>query len=133
MLSRQDLDFDPYSLLQVPPAASDDEIRSAYQRLARTYHPDLNPGIESSRMERLNQAYAVLGDSQRRASYDAQHSTLERSESRRMGASSAIPGTTEPPGSIIADEPLAVRDRECRRCHRIVSATAARCSLCGAA
>jgi len=54
---------DPYRILGVSPDASPDEIRSAYHRLARQHHPDLNPepGAEA-RMRALNWAYEVLTD-----------------------------------------------------------------------
>jgi curved DNA-binding protein CbpA len=136
MLLRKHLDFDPYSLLQVRPDASEDDIRSAYQRLARRYHPDLNPGIGSSQMERLNQAYAILGDASRRGSYDAEHlhpPTLERTDSRRPRAPSDIAGAAASGGGTRDTQSSAPRDRECRRCHRILPANAARCKLCGAA
>jgi hypothetical protein len=63
---------DPYRILGVAHTATQEEIRSAYHRLARRYHPDLNPepGAEA-RMRALNWAYEVLSDPRRRAAYDA--------------------------------------------------------------
>ncbi|NLG72963.1 MAG: DnaJ domain-containing protein [Chloroflexi bacterium] len=62
---------DYYSILQVRPNASEEEIRSAYKRLALEYHPDLSkhPGAEEL-MKLFNEAYNVLRDPQKRAQYD---------------------------------------------------------------
>jgi DnaJ domain len=64
---------DPYRILHVEPNASLETIRAAYRRLARAYHPDLNPRPEAvERMRAINAAYAVLSDQAQRAAYDAQ-------------------------------------------------------------
>ena len=64
---------DYYAMLDVPPTATSAEIRRAYHRLARKYHPDLNQQLPGSdqRIKRLNEAYAILSDPARRATYDA--------------------------------------------------------------
>ena len=50
---------DPYKVLGVPPGASDEEITKAYRKLAKKYHPDLNPGDEAAaaKMSEINAAY----------------------------------------------------------------------------
>ena len=64
---------DLYRTLQVEPSANLEAIHAAYRRLARLYHPDLNPRPEAAeRMRAINAAYRVLSDPRRRASYDAQ-------------------------------------------------------------
>ncbi len=64
---------DPYKILQVDPEAEDEVIAAAYRRLARKYHPDTATGVDSSgRMEAINAAWEVLGDSKRRAAHDRQ-------------------------------------------------------------
>ncbi|HLZ21622.1 MAG TPA: DnaJ domain-containing protein, partial [Ktedonobacterales bacterium] len=59
-------DLDYYALLEVPPAADEAAIRLAYRRLARRYHPDVAGSGSLERMQRLNEAYRVLGDLDRR-------------------------------------------------------------------
>lgn len=62
---------DYYEALEVPREASADDIRRAYRRLARKYHPDINkePGAED-RFKRISEAYEVLRDDEKRAQYD---------------------------------------------------------------
>ncbi|MEJ5254262.1 MAG: J domain-containing protein [Acidimicrobiales bacterium] len=65
---------DPYEVLGVAPTASPEEIRRAYLALARSWHPDLQPGearvAAEERMRRINAAWAILGDEARRARFD---------------------------------------------------------------
>ncbi|MBQ8835323.1 MAG: J domain-containing protein [Oscillospiraceae bacterium] len=53
---------DPYKVLGVSPDASDDEIKRAYRKLAKKYHPDLNPGDQEAarKMQEVNAAYEQI-------------------------------------------------------------------------
>ena len=65
-------ELDLYAVLGVESDASEDCIRRQFKRLAKTFHPDLNPDPAASvRMKALNEAYAILGDPSRRSTYDS--------------------------------------------------------------
>jgi DnaJ-class molecular chaperone len=64
-------DPDHYSILGISKGASDDEIKSAYRKLARTHHPD--KGGDKERFQKIQQAYETLSDKDKRQQYDNPH------------------------------------------------------------
>ena len=54
--------MDPYKVLGLSPDASDDDVKKAYRRLAKKYHPDANPGdkVAEQKMKEINAAYDMI-------------------------------------------------------------------------
>lgn len=63
---------DFYNILGVSRDASNDEIKKAYRKLAKKYHPDANPGDKSAeeKFKQVSEAYDILSDSEKRSAYD---------------------------------------------------------------
>ncbi len=77
--------MDLYIVLGVNPNATESEIKRAYRRLARRYHPDINPGdqMAEARFKQVLQAYETLIDRERRSRYDSGDAYDPRLESRK--------------------------------------------------
>lgn len=73
MASQEWMDKDFYAALGVSQDASAEEIKKAYRKLARQYHPDKNPGDEAAeqRFKEISEAHTVLADPEERQQYDA--------------------------------------------------------------
>ena len=63
---------DLYEALGLQKGASEEEIKKAYRKLAKKYHPDLNPGDKTAeeKMKEVNAAYEILSDPEKKARYD---------------------------------------------------------------
>lgn len=86
---------DYYDILGIGRQATDKEIRAAYRKLARQYHPDLNPGDKTAEghFKEIQQAYEVLSDADKRKKYD------------QFGASWEAAGQGPPPGARYGGRP----------------------------
>ena len=93
---------DLYAVLDLRRDASEDDVRHAYRRLARTSHPDLGGGAGAAdRFRRITAAYEVLGNTERRASYDRDRRLRERG--RGPAAAQHAPGPT---GGTVRSTPM---------------------------
>jgi molecular chaperone DnaJ len=92
---------DYYKILGVKKNAPDKEIKSAYRKLARKYHPDVNPGDKTAetRFKEINEAHAVLIDAEKRKKYDTLGPDWEKrfQQTYRPGAGQRSP--TYSPGA----------------------------------
>ena len=63
---------DYYETLGVKRNSSEEQIKQAYRKLARQYHPDRNPGDKQAeaKFKEVQEAYSILGDKQKRSKYD---------------------------------------------------------------
>lgn len=77
-------DANHYDTLHVQPSASQAEIKQAYRRLVKQFHPDSNQDPDHEQIVRINAAYEVLGDAQNRQSYDQQQYTAPRVRPERQ-------------------------------------------------
>lgn len=71
-----------YDILDISSEASTDEIKKSYKKLAKKYHPDLNPDkkMAAEQFREINEAYEILMDKQKRADYDASLNEPEEEE-----------------------------------------------------
>src|SRR6266511_4181894 len=92
---------DYYDVLGVPRSASEKDIRQAYRKLARQYHPDLNPNDKQAetRFKEIGQAYEVLSDADKRKQYDRWGHDFEKYEQARKAGAGASGGAAGPFGS----------------------------------
>jgi len=94
MSSRDFLEKDFYKVLGVPKGAKADEIKKAYRKLARQYHPDANKGDPAAeeRFKEISEAYDVLSDEKRRKEYDEGRALFGNGGFRVPGGAGGGPG-----------------------------------------
>jgi molecular chaperone DnaJ len=146
-------DPNPYLVLGVEPTASQEELKRAYRRLVRRYHPDRNPGDETAaeRFREVRAAFELVGSAEARRAYDSSHASPftsigspvagsifgdpERTPTRRRGASRGVDLETEVEISFAeaifgtSAEIALERDEPCPDCQGRPD-SAARCGRC---
>src|SRR5436190_5435819 len=85
---------DYYTVLGVPRTATEKDIKTAYRKLARKHHPDVNPGDKKSEdlFKEIGEAYSVLSDADKRRKYDRWGHNWEKIEQSGGAAGSPRPG-----------------------------------------
>ncbi|MDC0834002.1 DnaJ-class molecular chaperone CbpA [Geitlerinema sp. FC II] len=120
---------DYYKILGVPRDASTEDIKRSYRRLARKYHPDLNPGDKSAeeRFKDIGEAYNILSDPEKRQQYDQFSRFLSQKKTRRKPARATRNGTAtaEPQFEQYADFNSFLDDLLNRRANRATARTEA--------
>src|SRR5918999_2812902 len=94
------MDFkDYYATLGVTKTATDKELKQAYRKLARKYHPDVNPNDKAAeaRFKEINEAYEVLGDPDKRKKYDELGSNWRMYEQAQRGGGAGAGGFVPEP------------------------------------
>lgn len=78
--------MNPYQVLGISNSAGKDEIRKAYRKLARKYHPDSNPGNKQAedKFKEINDAYVILSDEKKKAEYDRGTATQDNRTDNNM-------------------------------------------------
>ena len=79
-----------YQTLEIAQTATAEEIKKAYRRLSKKYHPDANPGNQQAqeRFQEISEAYAVLSDEKKRKEYDVQlqNASRQQEQAKRQNA-----------------------------------------------
>ncbi|HEV2087885.1 MAG TPA: molecular chaperone DnaJ [Cryptosporangiaceae bacterium] len=94
MSTKDWLEKDYYAVLGVAKSSSADEIKKAYRKLARDFHPDKNPGNApaEARFKEVSEAYAVLSDERRRREYDEARALFGSGAFRRQAGAGGFSG-----------------------------------------
>jgi DnaJ-class molecular chaperone len=103
---------DPYAVLGVPRGASEEDIRRAFRRLAKEFHPDVNPGNISAaeKFKKVTAAYDIIGDAEKRGQYDRGEIDATGEPRRTYSRSYAGAGARGRPGAGPVPDDLGLGD-----------------------
>lgn len=113
--------MDYYKILDVSPTADPDEIKQAFRRLARQYHPDLAGEGGRERFQQINEAYQVLSDPDRRRAFDQSYQPTLQDESTPRSTPSASRSTYSDPRVVIKPGPRHPTEAERRQIDKGIS------------
>ncbi|XP_068753593.1 dnaJ homolog subfamily C member 16-like [Montipora capricornis] len=86
-LESLDADEDPYKILGVPRSASNDDIKKAYKKMARNWHPDKNDDPEAQEMFiKINEAHEILSDKEKKQHFDLYGTTTQPRNGQKQGS-----------------------------------------------
>ena len=78
--------MDFYELLEVAPTADDKQLKKAYLRAAKKYHPDIYTGINTNHFQKVNEAYNILKYKHKRKDYDRKQKIHKMRDSKEFKA-----------------------------------------------
>jgi diguanylate cyclase (GGDEF)-like protein len=118
--------YDYYKILQVHNLAEPEIIDSAYKRLVRKYHPDVNPGADTMEMiQMINEAYSVLKDPAKRISYNCEwekiHHRSESSTAQDYRSFRGIEKMFVPAKYVLDDYFNSIRNKNYACCYELIS------------
>lgn len=105
--------MDYYKVLEIPKGAGEADIKKAYRRLSKRYHPDANPGDAQAekRFMEISEAYSVLGDKEKRMAYDRQQEEVPKSkEKQKMNRGKSTAGEPFPMNRKNSANPIDTSD-----------------------
>ena len=97
--------MDYYKVLGVPEQAEEEQIKQSYRKLAKKYHPDLNPDNPEAeaRFKEIVEAYETLGDAEKRKAYDLKRKRTGEGRRQERGQAAKAPDANIDFGSFTKD------------------------------
>ncbi|MEY8232271.1 DnaJ domain-containing protein [Oscillospiraceae bacterium 50-16] len=100
-----------YDLLEIKPDASPEIVRAAYKAQAKKYHPDSQSTGDTEHMKKINEAYEVLSDPERRAAYDRDLKERRAGTGQEGQTANNADGQSQAPGEAASQQPAPKKKR----------------------